>query len=161
MLTYSDRGFPTTIEINDGLLWHLYYSLRSVRDEFEDATKSGQLSVVSTGMKKNGIEYQELEIIEALGNFNDYISKSGADSSAYDRSQALDIFEQMLETNFLEIKIHKITMEFKIWAYILTLFDVFKPIESDDCQSDDWTPPETFACGTDDEREVLESFTKK
>jgi hypothetical protein len=59
------------------------------------------------------------------------------------------------------LKIHRPSMEFKIWDYILPLIGAFEQPESDEFgEENDWSPPENFKHGTSDEREIWSDFYK-
>lgn len=162
MLTYSQRGYPTTVEISDDFFWNLYFFLKSVLEGKEDTEKYE--SRCGTKLEINGKIYEIYKVREAYAALDQYIHRTGINSARYTQRQELEkksMLDAMLDDSFLELSsIHKPEMEFMLWSYILPLVGAFEPIDSEDsCASDvnDWTLPDNFRDGTDDEKEIWEN----
>lgn len=132
MILYCQRGYETTVELNDDFFWKLFYSLKSIHADLNEAIKIS--GVYPSTLIKDGIEYKSQEIIEAFNKIQDYITESGVDSIDYDKNQKLmreDFLTAVLEDTYQNKSTHKPQMEFIIWAYILPLFGAFNPIDDE------------------------------
>lgn len=166
MVSFDGMGPYASVELSDKDFWETHNKLAELMKAF---VKAG---VSYSTLKIEEKEYHFKEISIAASAFHGYIRDSGADSKIYDAAQKflkenpefMPLIDESPEMTAFEEnkKTHAVEMEFKAWDYVLNLMGAFDEPEAEKIHAEpnDWSPPDNFQNGTDDEREIYEDFHK-
>jgi hypothetical protein len=165
LIPQYQRGYKTTVELSDYKFWGLYDVLEDLDAEFIEAYHASIDKVIPWKLTIRGAEYSHNEISEALSELRHYMETSGITPEEWEKQRAeirqtfasidADPWASMMASIERVSKTHSPTMEFKVWEYVLPLIGAFnEPEEMMEGDPNEWSPPDNFQGGTDDEREV-------
>lgn len=160
------HSFQTRVTMSVGGFCFFYDYLDDLIKKI-NADKTGQSFRYENVCLINGKKYYPPNIGRIYHSFR-YIHEKNIDSiNEYLRVSRLDLLDQMLEpsTSYVEFDVE---MEFQYWQLLFEITDYFNGVEKERIEmnseylspNDDWTPPDNFKDGTDDEQAIWESHGK-
>lgn len=164
------HSFKTRVTMSDGEFCY-FYDILSDLMKVINVDDTGQSYRYSDFCKINSKEYFSQNIVRMYFSFRDVYEKNIDLINEYIKGSRLDRVEHILESIEFDCRSSvdfDIEMDFQYWQFLFEITDYFNGVEKRRIEmnsaalseKNDWSPPDNFKDGTDDEQEVWSSHWK-
>lgn len=149
--------FNTIIKLNESSFMYFFNFINGLIFKINQNKTNNQ-----NFCKIEGNEYYLPNIRRMQGSFYEIYEKNKEVFEEYEKYSKLDPLDQLLNFDLRPGEVYEIEMDFQYWKYLFEITDYFKEQKNDEDQYEDnnWSPPDNFRDGTDDERKIWKLHNK-
>lgn len=165
IINYTDSTFRTIVKLDGASFIYLF---NFIKEFLSNARKSQENETVKNFYKyKDGKEYYifNIKIIYEAFETTYFKNKNEIEDFIKYQSESLKplvLFNRMLDGDYGNPIEFEVEMDFQYWKLLFDITNYLETMNDVECypESNDWSPPDNFRDGTDDEKEIWESHGK-